>query len=155
MHICIYIYIYTWNKDDKEEDFLAAIPDRCYATVFSEVIDFCKRNGAFDPKTMGACPNVGLMAQKAEEYGSHPTTFEAKADGTIRIVAASGQVLLGHKVSKGDIWRSCQTKDAPIQDWVKLAVNRCRANDFPNKEAKCKAVHAVIIACVFKRLTGY
>jgi len=129
-----------WNKDDKEEDFLAAIPDRCYATVFSEVIDFCKRNGAFDPKTMGACPNVGLMAQKAEEYGSHPTTFEAKADGTMRIVTTSGQVLLGHKVSKGDIWRSCQTKDAPIQDWVKLAVNRCRANDFPNKETACKAI---------------
>jgi len=130
-----------WNKDDKEEDFLAAIPDRCYATVFQETIDFCRKNGAFDPKTMGACPNVGLMAQKAEEYGSHPTTFEVKANGTMRIVDnKTGRLLVGHKVSQGDIWRSCQTKDAPIKDWVKLAVHRCRENDFPNKEEKCKAI---------------
>merc|ERR1719203_1384123 len=130
-----------WNADDKEEDFLAAIPDRCYAGVFSECIEFCKKNGAFDPKTMGACPNVGLMAQKAEEYGSHPTTFEAKQPGTIRIVeSATGVPLLGHAVAAGDIWRSCQVKDAPIKDWVKLAVTRCRANNFPNNDKPCKAI---------------
>lgn len=131
-----------WNKDDKEEDFKACIPDRCYAGVFAECIKFCKENGAFDPTTMGACPNVGLMAQKAEEYGSHPTTFEAPCNGTIRIVlnGGSNRVLLGHRVRKGDIWRSCQTKDAPIKDWVKLAANRCRANDFPRNDKPCKAI---------------
>lgn len=131
-----------WNADDKEEDFKACIPDRCYAGVFAECIEFCKKNGAFDPKTMGACPNVGLMAQKAEEYGSHPTTFEAPCNGTIRIVVNGGsnKVLIGHRVRKGDIWRSCQTKDAPIHDWVKLAVTRCRANDFPRNEKPCKAI---------------
>merc|ERR1719203_340617 len=130
-----------WNADDKEEDFLAAIPDRCYAGVFRECIDFCKKHGAFDPKTMGACPNVGLMAQKAEEYGSHPNTFEAKSDGTIRIVVnGNNQVLLGHKVQKGDIYRACTTKDAAIKDWVKLGVNRCRANNFPNNDKPCKAI---------------
>merc|ERR1719499_2357282 len=114
-----------WDPDGKEADFKAVIPDRCYAGVFHEVVEFCKQNGAFDPKTMGACPNVGLMAQKAEEYGSHPTTFEAKQPGTIRIVeAGSGAPLLGHAVNAGDIWRSCQVKDAPIKDWVKLAVTR-------------------------------
>merc|ERR1712226_170265 len=93
-----------WNWDDKEQDFLASIPDRAYGAVFHEVVEFCKKNGAFDPKTMGACPNVGLMAQKAEEYGSHPTTFEMKSDGTIRIVdKATDLPLLGHAVSKGDI----------------------------------------------------
>ena len=131
-----------WNKDDKEEDFKACIPDRSYAGAFAECIEFCKKNGAFDPKTMGACPNVGLMAQKAEEYGSHPTTFEAPCSGTIRIVVndASNKVLLGHRLQKGDIWRSCQTKDAPIKDWVKLAVRRCQANDFPRNEKPCKAI---------------
>merc|ERR1712151_10522 len=130
-----------WNADDKEEDFLAAIPDRCYAGVFQEVVDFCKKNGAFDPKTMGACPNVGLMAQKAEEYGSHPNTFEAPCDGTIRVVVnGTDQVLLGHAVRKGDINRACQTKDGPIKDWVKLAVNRCRANNFPKNDKPCKAI---------------
>jgi len=130
-----------WNADDKEEDFKAVIPDRCYAGVFREVIEFCKKNGAFDPKTMGACPNVGLMAQKAEEYGSHPTTFEAKSNGTMRIVEnGTDFVLLGHRVSAGDIWRSCQVKDLPIRDWVKLAVKRCRANDFPNNGKPCKAI---------------
>eukprot|EP00931_Biecheleriopsis_adriatica_P099468 TRINITY_DN73_c0_g1_i4.p1 TRINITY_DN73_c0_g1~~TRINITY_DN73_c0_g1_i4.p1 ORF type:complete len:767 (-),score=197.43 TRINITY_DN73_c0_g1_i4:118-2418(-) len=130
-----------WDINDTEQDFKATIPDRCYAGVFSECVEFCKKNGAFDPKTMGACPNVGLMAQKAEEYGSHPTTFEASIDGTIRIVEiGSDKVLLGHRVSKGDIWRSCQTKDAPIKDWVKLAVSRCRANDFPRNEKPCKAI---------------
>merc|ERR1719203_1540957 len=95
-----------WNKDDKEQDFVAAIPDRGYAVVFDEVVEFCKKNGAFDPKTMGACPNVGLMAQKAEEYGSHPNTFEAPSDGVIRVVVdGTDQVLLGHAVRKGDIYR--------------------------------------------------
>lgn len=130
-----------WNADDKEEDFKATIPDRCYAGVFHEVIEFCKKNGAFDPTTMGACPNVGLMAQKAEEYGSHPTTFEAESDGTIRIVDnATDLTLLGHAVNKGDIWRSCQVKDLPIKDWVKLAVTRARANNFPRNDKPCKAI---------------
>merc|ERR1719333_841286 len=130
-----------WNVDDKEEDFVATIPDRGYGCVFDEVVEFCKKNGAFDPKTMGGCPNVGLMAQKAEEYGSHPNTFEASKDGTIRIVVnGSNQVLLGHKVKKGDIYRACQTKDPPIKDWVKLGVARCRANNFPNNDKPCKAI---------------
>jgi len=130
-----------WSKDDKEEDFLATIPDRGYGCVFDEVVEFCKKNGAFDPKTMGACPNVGLMAQKAEEYGSHPCTFELPKSGTVRIVTnGSNKVLVGHKAQMGDIYRSCQTKDAPIKDWVKLAVKRCRANDFPNKDKPCKAI---------------
>ena len=131
-----------WNKDDKEEDFKACIPDRSYAGAFAECIEFCKKNGAFDPKTMGACPNVGLMAQKAEEYGSHPTTFEATCAGTVQIVLNDGtnKVLLGHRLQKGDIWRSCQTKDGPIKDWVKLAVRRCEANDFPRNDKPCKAI---------------
>jgi len=130
-----------WNKDDKEQDFVAAIPDRGYAVVFHEVVEFCKKHGAFDPKTMGACPNVGLMAQKAEEYGSHPCTFEIKKPGTVCIVVNGAEkVLMGHKVAAGDIYRSCQTKDAPIKDWVKLAVNRCRANNFPNNDKPCKAI---------------
>lgn len=130
-----------WNTADKEEDFLGTVPDRGYGQVFHEVVEFCKANGAFDPKTMGACPNVGLMAQKAEEYGSHPNTFEAKNDGTIRIVVnGTNRVLLGQAVRKGDIYRACQTRDAPIKDWVKLAVNRCRANNFPNNDKPCKAI---------------
>jgi isocitrate dehydrogenase len=130
-----------WDIKDTEQDFKATIPDRCYAGVFAECIEFCKKNGAFDPRTMGACPNVGLMAQKAEEYGSHPTTFEASVDGTIRIVEnGTNKVLLGHKVQQGDIWRSCQTKDAPIKDWVKLAVHRCRENNFPRNDKACKAI---------------
>jgi len=130
-----------WNADDKEEDFLGTVPDRGYGQVFGECVEFCKKHGAFDPTTMGACPNVGLMAQKAEEYGSHPNTFEAKADGTIRVVInGSDQVLLGHAVQKGDIYRACQTKDGPIKDWVKLAVNRCRANNFPRNDKPCKAI---------------
>jgi len=130
-----------WTVADTEEDFLGTVPDRGYGMVWSECVEFCKKNGAFDPKTMGACPNVGLMAQKAEEYGSHPNTFEAKADGTIRVVVnGSDQVLLGHAVQKGDIYRACQTKDDPIKDWVKLAVVRCRANNFPNNAKPCKAI---------------
>merc|ERR1712176_385246 len=130
-----------WNANDQEEDFIGTVPDRAYGAVFNEVVDFCKQNGAFDPKTMGACPNVGLMAQKAEEYGSHPNTFEAPCAGTIRIVVnGTDQVLLGHAVKKGDIYRACQTKDGPIKDWVKLAVNRCRANNFPRNDKPCKAI---------------
>merc|ERR1711865_866779 len=132
-----------WNTADKTEDFLATIPDRGYGCTFDEVVEFCKKNGAFDPKTMGGCPNVGLMAQKAEEYGSHPNTFEVKKTGTVRIVVnGSNRVLLGQKLSKGDIYRACQTKDAPIKDWVKLAVNRCRANTFPGAgpNKPCKAI---------------
>jgi isocitrate dehydrogenase len=130
-----------WNTADKTEDFLATIPDRGYGCTFDEVVEFCKKNGAFDPKTMGGCPNVGLMAQKAEEYGSHPNTFEVKKTGTVRILdKKSGRVLSGQKLAKGDIYRACQTKDAPIKDWVKLAVARCRANNFPNASKPCKAI---------------
>jgi isocitrate dehydrogenase len=120
-----------WNAAGKEQDTLAVIPDSCYAGVYQAVIDFCKKNGALDPKTMGSVPNVGLMAQAAEEYGSHNKTFEAPADGTIRVTDSAGAVLLEHEVETGDIWRACQTKDAPIQDWVKLAVKRARASGVP------------------------
>jgi isocitrate dehydrogenase len=130
-----------WNTEDKTQDFLATIPDRGYGCCFDEVVKFCQKYGAFDPTTMGGCPNVGLMAQKAEEYGSHPNTFEAPRDGTVRIVEKkTGRVLLGQKLAKGDIYRACQTKDAPIKDWVKLAVARCRANSFPNNDKPCKAI---------------
>jgi isocitrate dehydrogenase len=118
-------------KDSHLRDTKALIPDRCYAGVFKETIEFCKKHGAFDPTTMGSVPNVGLMALKAEEYGSHPTTFEAPANGTMRCVADSGAVLLEHQVEAGDIWRSCQTKDIAIKDWVKLAVTRARASGWP------------------------
>lgn len=117
-----------WNKDDKLQDTLCLIPDRCYAGVYKEIIIDCQKNGAFDPATMGHVSNVGLMAQKAEEYGSHDKTFEAASSGTMRVVDSSGAVLLEHQVEQGDIWRACQTKDEPIQDWVKLAVNRARAS---------------------------
>ena len=120
-----------WNPEGKLQDTKAVIPDASYATVYQEVIDFCKKHGAFDPKTMGSIPNVGLMAQAAEEYGSHDKTFKAAGNGTIRVVDASGKTLLEHKVEEGDIWRMCQVKDAPIQDWVKLAVNRARATGVP------------------------
>lgn len=120
-----------WGPDGKPHDMKAVIPDRCYAGVYQEVIDFCRTNGAFDPKTMGSVPNVGLMAQKAEEYGSHDKTFEITGEGTVRVVDSEGKVLLEHKVSKGDIWRMCQVKDAPIQDWIKLAVNRARLSQTP------------------------
>ncbi len=120
-----------WDKNGAERDTLALIPDRCYAGVYEVVIADCKANGAFDPKTMGSVPNVGLMAQKAEEYGSHDKTFQAEAEGSIRVVDADGQVLLEQKVGTGDIFRMCQTKDAPIQDWVKLAVNRSRLSNTP------------------------
>ena len=120
-----------WNKAGELQDTNFVIPDRSYAGVYAETVDFCKKYGAFDPRTMGTVPNVGLMAQKAEEYGSHDKTFEIPADGTIRIVDADGQVLIEHEVEQGDIWRACQVKDAPIRDWVKLAVSRARATGAP------------------------
>ena len=120
-----------WGPDGNLRDMKAVIPDRCYAGVYQEVIDFCKTNGAFDPVTMGSVPNVGLMAQKAEEYGSHDKTFEVTNDGTISVINAEGETLLKHSVETGDIWRMCQVKDEPIQDWVKLAVNRSRISESP------------------------
>lgn len=120
-----------WDKNGKEADTVAIIPDRCYAGVFQTVIEDCKANGAYDPKTMGSVPNVGLMAQKAEEYGSHDKTFQVSENGVIRVVDANGTILMEQSVEKGDIFRMCQTKDAPIQDWVKLAVNRARLSNTP------------------------
>ncbi|CAK4067299.1 NADP-dependent isocitrate dehydrogenase [Vibrio sp. 16] len=120
-----------WGPDGKQKDTKAMIPDRSYAGIYQAVIDFCKENGAFDPTTMGSVPNVGLMAQKAEEYGSHDKTFILDAAGTVRVVDASGEVLLEQSVEEGDIFRMCQVKDAPIQDWVKLAVTRARATGVP------------------------
>ena len=120
-----------WNSEGKLQDTSFVIPDRCYSGVYQATIDFCKEHGAFDPTTMGSVPNVGLMAQKAEEYGSHDKTFEAPANGVIRVVDSADNVLLQHSVEQGDIWRMCQVKDAPIQDWVKLAVNRARATGNP------------------------
>ncbi|NIP17458.1 MAG: NADP-dependent isocitrate dehydrogenase, partial [Xanthomonadales bacterium] len=120
-----------WNAAGELQDTLAVIPDSSYAGVYQAVIEYCRKHGAFDPTTMGTVPNVGLMAQKAEEYGSHDKTFLAPEDGTIRIVDGDGNILTEHAVEKGDIWRACQTKDAPIRDWVKLAVNRARATGAP------------------------
>ncbi|WP_458626184.1 NADP-dependent isocitrate dehydrogenase [Winogradskyella sp. PC D3.3] len=120
-----------WNAEGKLQDTKAVIPDSSYAGVYSATIDFCKKNGAFDPTTMGTVPNVGLMAQKAEEYGSHDKTFEIASKGKVDVIDAAGNVLLSHKVEAGDIWRMCQAKDAPIQDWVKLAVTRARASQTP------------------------
>lgn len=120
-----------WGPDGELHDTKAMIPDRCYAGIYQEVIDFCKKNGAFDVTTMGSVSNVGLMAQKAEEYGSHDKTFEIAAAGTVRVTNASGETLLEHDVNAGDIWRMCQTRDLPIRDWVKLAVNRARATGNP------------------------
>ncbi len=120
-----------WNKDGKQQDTKAVIPDRSYAGVYQAVIDDCKANGAYDPATMGSVPNVGLMAQKAEEYGSHDKTFQMKAAGTVDVIAANGSLLLSQPVEAGDIFRMCQVKDAPIKDWVKLAVTRARATGAP------------------------
>ena len=120
-----------WGPDGKAYDTKAVIPDGSYAPVYKEVVEFCKKHGALDPKTMGSVPNVGLMAQAAEEYGSHDKTFKAPGNGTIRVVTTSGQTLLEHAVEEGDIWRMCQVKDAAIQDWVKLAVNRAKATGSP------------------------
>lgn len=120
-----------YNKEGKRQDTIAIIPDRCYAGVYAATIDFCKKHGAFDPTTMGSVPNVGLMAQKAEEYGSHDKTFQMKADGVVRVVDNSGNILMEQDVDANDIFRMCQAKDAPIQDWVKLAVNRARLSNTP------------------------
>ncbi|MCZ0930247.1 NADP-dependent isocitrate dehydrogenase [Halomonas janggokensis] len=120
-----------WNANDELQDAKAVIPDRCYATIYQAVIEDCKKNGAFDPTTMGSVPNVGLMAQKAEEYGSHDKTFQIPADGTVVVADENGHTLFRHEVEAGDIWRMCQTKDAPIQDWVKLAVTRARESGAP------------------------
>jgi len=120
-----------WNAKGKQQDTKAVIPDSSYAGIYQETIDFCKKHGAFDPTTMGTVPNVGLMAQKAEEYGSHDKTFEISANGTVSVIDQDENVLMQHEVSQGDIWRMCQVKDAPIQDWVKLAVNRARASQTP------------------------
>jgi isocitrate dehydrogenase len=120
-----------WAPDGELQDMKAIIPDRSYAGVYQEVIDFCRANGAFDPSTMGSVPNVGLMAQKAEEYGSHDKTFEVAADGKIAVVDSDDNTLLEHSVAEGDIWRMCQVKDAPIQDWVRLAVSRSRLSNTP------------------------
>ncbi|MBD8093032.1 NADP-dependent isocitrate dehydrogenase [Pseudomonas fluorescens] len=120
-----------WGTDGQLHDTKAVIPDRCYATIYQAVIEDCKANGAFDPTTMGSVPNVGLMAKKAEEYGSHDKTFQIKADGVVRVTDSKGTLLMEQAVEAGDIFRMCQTKDAPIQDWVKLAVNRARASNTP------------------------
>ena len=120
-----------WGPDGRAHDTKAVIPESTYATIYQEVINFCKTHGAFDPTTMGTVPNVGLMAQKAEEYGSHDKTFEMDADGTVQIIDQDGNVLIEHQVEQGDIWRMCQTKDLPIQDWVKLAVTRARQSGMP------------------------
>ncbi|WP_156224204.1 NADP-dependent isocitrate dehydrogenase [Pseudactinotalea suaedae] len=122
---------HMWGPDGEEADTLAVLPDSSYAGIYQVVIDDCRANGAFDPTTMGSVPNVGLMAQKAEEYGSHDKTFEMATDGVVRVLDSSGAVLIEHAVSAGDIWRACQTKDAPIRDWVKLAVTRARATGAP------------------------
>jgi isocitrate dehydrogenase len=122
---------HMWGPDGQEHDTLAVIPDSSYAGVYQAVIDDCRANGAYDPTTMGSVPNVGLMAQKAEEYGSHDKTFEMSEPGQVQVVNTSGEVLMEHDVQPGDIWRACQTKDAPIRDWVKLAVTRARASQTP------------------------
>ena len=120
-----------WNAQGDTQDTLAVLPDSSYAGIYQVVIDFCREHGAFDPSTMGSVSNVGLMAQKAEEYGSHDKTFEVPEDGQIRVVGASGEVYLSHSVEAGDIWRMCQVKDAPVQDWVKLAISRTKASQSP------------------------
>jgi isocitrate dehydrogenase len=120
-----------WNADGKQQDTKFVIPDSSYAPLYAETVEHCRRHGAFDPATMGTTPNVGLMAQKAEEYGSHDKTFEITAPGTVRVVDGSGATLLSHEVQPGDIWRMCQTKDAPIRNWVELAVERARATGAP------------------------
>jgi isocitrate dehydrogenase len=122
---------HMWGPDGEEADTLAVIPDSSYAGIYQTVIDDCRVNGALDPATMGSVPNVGLMAQAAEEYGSHDKTFEIATDGTVRIVNGAGDVLIEHAVRVGDVWRACQTKDAPIRDWIKLAVTRARASATP------------------------
>ena len=146
-----------WNKEGKLQDTKAVIPDSSYAGMYQVVMDFCRENGAFDPRTMGSVSNVGLMAQKAEEYGSHDKTFEIAADGTVKVIDNNGNVLMEHQVEKGDIWRMCQVKDAPIQDWVKLAVKRARATNTPAVFwlDRNRAHDAQVIAKVEKYLKDY
>ncbi len=146
-----------WGADGKLHDVMAAIPDRSYACLYQAVIDDCKANGAFDPKTMGSVPNVGLMAQKAEEYGSHDKTFEVPANGTVRVVADDGKVLLERPVETGDIFRMCELRDAPVQDWVKLAVRRARLTNTPAVFwlDKDRAHDAQVIAKVEKYLKDH
>jgi isocitrate dehydrogenase len=147
----------VYDAQGKLQDTLAVIPDSSYAAVYETTIDFCKKHGAFDPKTMGSVPNVGLMAQAAEEYGSHNKTFILSAPGTVRVTDGSGKLLLEHTVEEGDIWRACQTKDAPVQDWVKLAVNRARLSNTPAVFwlDKKRAHDAQIIAKVEKYLANH
>jgi isocitrate dehydrogenase len=146
-----------WGADGKPYDTLAMIPDRCYAGVYDAAVEDCKTNGALDPATMGSVPNVGLMAQQAEEYGSHDKTFEIAGDGVVHIVDAAGKVLLEQPVEQGDIFRACQAKDAPIQDWVKLAVTRARLSNTPAIFwlDKNRAHDAQIIAKVEKYLKDH
>jgi len=146
-----------WNKEGNQQDTKAVIPDSSYASVYEETIEFCKKNGALDPTTMGSVSNVGLMAQKAEEYGSHDKTFEIPFDGTVKVTDSSGQVLFENNVEAGDIWRACQVKDAPIQDWVKLAVNRAKATGTPAVFwlDKNRAHDAQLISKVNEYLQGF
>ncbi|MFT3963758.1 NADP-dependent isocitrate dehydrogenase [Propionivibrio sp.] len=146
-----------WNKEGKLQETLAMVPDRCYSRMYQAMIEDCKKNGAYDPATMGSVPNVGLMAQKAEEYGSHPTTFVIPADGTVRVVNAAGKALIEHQVEAGDVWRMSRVKDIPVQDWVKLAVNRARATGAPAVFwlDKNRAHDANVIAKVEKYLKNY
>ena len=146
-----------WNKEGKLQDTLAMVPDRCYGPMYQAVVEDCQKNGALDPATMGTVPNVGLMAQKAEEYGSHPTTFIIPCDGTVRVVGADGQVLMAHEVEEGDIWRMSRVKDIPIQDWVKLAVTRARLTNTPAVFFldKNRAHDANVIAKVEKYLKNH
>jgi isocitrate dehydrogenase len=146
-----------WNKEGKQQDTLCVIPDSSYAGVYATTIEYCKKAGAFDPRTMGSVPNVGLMAQAAEEYGSHNKTFTAPAAGTIRVTDSTGKLLTEHTVDEGDIWRACQTKDAPVQDWVKLAVNRARLSNTPAIFwlDKARAHDAQVIAKVQKYLAEH
>ena len=146
-----------WNKDGKLQDTKAVIPDRCYSTMYKTIVEDCKKNGAFNPATMGSVPNVGLMAQKAEEYGSHPTTFIIPANGAVRVVDANGTLLMEHQVEEGDIWRMSRVRDIPIQDWVKLAVTRARATGAPSVFwlDKNRAHDANVIAKVEKYLKNH
>ncbi|OOG65366.1 isocitrate dehydrogenase (NADP(+)) [Rhodanobacter sp. B04] len=144
-----------WNAEGKLQDTKAVIPDRCYADVYQAVIEDCKAHGAYDPATMGSVPNVGLMAQQAEEYGSHDKTFQIAADGVVKVIDETGKVLLEHAVEAGDIWRMCQTKDAPIQDWVKLAVSRARHTPAVFWLDAARAHDAQVIAKVERYLKDY
>lgn len=146
-----------WNAQGSQQDTKAVIPDSCYAGIYEVTIDFCKKHGAFDPTTMGTVPNIGLMAQQAEEYGSHDKTFEIASEGVVRVIDSEGTILIEHSVEKGDIWRMCQTKDAPVKDWVKLAVSRAEATKIPTIFwlDKNRAHDAELIKKVEKYLKDY